>query len=214
MSENTGAWKTSATRTASGDKIRGNIMELMELVRKTRSYRRFDESKSIEMATLRDLVELTRFVATGSNMQPLKYRLSADPETNAKVFATLAWAGYLTDWKGPESGERPTGYIIMLLDPEIRKEPGADHGIAAQTIMLGAVERGFGGCMFGSIRKKELKATLAIPDPLEILLVLALGVPVERMVLEDVGADGSIKYYRDQDRAHHVPKRLLDDIIV
>ena len=189
-------------------------MKLKELVRQTRSYRRFDESKAIELSTLRELVELTRFAATGSNQQPLKYKLSADPETNAKVFASLAWAGYLTDWSGPGPGERPTGYIVMLLDPRIRKEPGADHGIAAQTIMLGAVEQGLGGCMFGSVRKKELKSALAIPDELEILLVLALGVPVENVVLEDVGPDGSVKYYRDQDKTHHVPKRTLGEIIV
>ena len=189
-------------------------MKLKELVRQTRSYRRFDESKAIELSTLRELVELTRFAATGSNQQPLKYKLSADPETNAKVFASLAWAGYLTDWSGPGPGERPTGYIVMLLDPRIRKEPGADHGIAAQTIMLGAVEQGLGGCMFGSVRKKELKSALSIPDELEILLVLALGVPVENVVLEDVGPDGSVKYYRDQDQTHHVPKRTLSEIIV
>jgi len=193
---------------------RGNIMELRELVRQNRSYRRFDESKPIELATLRELIELTRFVATGSNQQPLKYKLSADPDTNATVFASLAWAGFLTDWSGPGPGERPTGYIVMLIDPRIRKEPGADHGIAAQTIMLGAADRGLGGCMFGSVRRKELKASLSIPDPLEILLVLALGIPVERVVLEDVGQDGSIKYYRDPDQTHHVPKRTLDEIII
>ena len=189
-------------------------MALQELVKKNRSYRRFDESKPVEMSTLKELIELSRFAATGSNRQPLKYKLSADPETNAKVFASLSWAGYLTDWSGPEEGERPTGYIIMLLDTEINKEPGADHGIAAQTIMLGAAEKGLGGCMFGSVRRPQLKSALSIPDSLEILLALAIGVPVEKVVLEDSRAGESIKYYRDQDQTHHVPKRTLEELLI
>ena len=189
-------------------------MKLKELVRQTRSYRRFDESKAIELSTLRELVELTRFAATGSNQQPLKYKLSADPETNAKVFASLAWAGYLTDWSGPETGERPTGYIVMLIDPRIRKEPGADHGIAAQTIMLGAVEKGLGGCMLGSIKKQVLSEALQLPAHFEVLLVLALGKPIETVEVEEVGADGDIKYWREEDGTHHVPKRTLEEILV
>ena len=187
---------------------------LRDLILKNRSYRRFHEDVAIEMDTLRELVDLGRLSASGSNMQPLKYVLSCDPDRNAQIFSTLAWAGYLADWTGPAEGERPSAYIIILCDTEIRKDPGCDHGIAAQSILLGAAEKNLGGCMIGSIKRDELRDALEIPNQYEISLAIALGKPKETVVLEDVKPDGDIKYYRDDEHVHHVPKRSLDEIIV
>jgi len=184
------------------------------LVRKTRSYRRFQEEIPIKLEVLKQQVNLARLSASASNLQPLKYILSNDPETNSRIFPTLAWAGYLKDWDGPAKGERPTAYVIILGDTEIRKTFGCDHGIAAQSIMLGMTEHGFGGCMIGSIKRDELRKVLDIPEQYEILLVLALGKPKEKVVLEDVGPDGDIRYYRDEQDVHHVPKRPLSELIL
>ncbi|AQQ72534.1 Putative NAD(P)H nitroreductase YodC [Limihaloglobus sulfuriphilus] len=183
-----------------------------ELVKKCRSYRRFDGSHQVAKQTLIDLVGLARFTASGANLQPLKYIISSDEQKNAVIFDSLAWAGYLTDWDCPAKDERPSGYIIILNDTTIAKISGYDPGIAAQTIMLGAVDRGLGGCMFGSINRKKLSQNLKIPEKYEVLLVLAIGKPVETVVLED--ADGDIKYYRDENQVHHVPKRTLDELIL
>jgi nitroreductase len=187
---------------------------LKDLVRKNRSYRRFDQRVPVELETLRELVDLARLSASGSNRQPLKYILCCDAEVNAAVFPNLAWAGFLTDWGGPAEGERPAAYIVILNDTTIAKAPGVDYGIAAQSIMLGAAERGLGGCMIGSIEKDDLRKVLDIPDQYEVMLVLALGKPAEKVVIEDVGPDGSYKYYRDEEDVHHVPKRVLEDIVV
>jgi nitroreductase len=187
---------------------------LSDLVAKNRSYRRFEEGVQIKREVLEACLDLARLSASGSNAQPLKYVLSNDRSTNAKIFSTLSWAGYLQDWPGPAEGERPSAYVVVLLDTDIRKDPGCDHGIAAQSIMLGAVEHGLGGCMLGSIRKKELSELLKLPPKFEILLVLALGKPVENVEIETVGPDGDIKYWRDESGVHHVPKRSLDDLIV
>ncbi len=185
-----------------------------DLVLANRSYRRFQESERIEADTLRSLVDLARCTPSAGNLQPLKYIISCTPEKNAKVFSCLAWAGYLTEWPGPEEGERPSGYIVVLGDTRIAKVFGCDHGIAAQTILLGATELDLGGCMFGAINRDRLRSELGIEDHLEILLVIGLGRPVETVVLEDAAADGGIKYYRDEARVHHVPKRRLEDIVL
>ena len=187
---------------------------LQELVLKNRSYRRFDESLPITEQTLRELVDLARLTPSAANLQPLKYRLSCDPATNERIFSTLGWAGYLKEWPGPTAGERPTAYVVVLGDTGIANNFGCDHGIAAQTILLGAVERGLGGCMIGNIRRDELRQVLTLPERYEILLVLALGKPVEEVVLEDLPADGGVKYWRDGRDVHHVPKRALAEIIV
>ena len=147
-------------------------------------------------------------------MQPLKYILCAEPATNAKLFSYLRWAGALKEWDGPVEGERPAAYIIMLTDTEVRAQPGADHGIAAQTIMLAAMEKGIGGCMLGSIDRPKVKEMFAIPERYAITLVLALGVPGEKVVLEPLGPDGNTNYYRDAEDTHHVPKRALDQVVL
>jgi nitroreductase len=187
---------------------------LQDLVLKNRSYRRFDESFPIAEQTLKELVELARLTPSGANLQPLKYRLSSDPDTNGRIFSTLAWAGYLKEWPGPVAGERPTAYVTILGDTAIAKNFGCDHGIAAQTILLGAVERGLGSCIIGNIRHDELRQALNLPERYEILLVLALGKPVEAVVVESLPADGSVKYWRDDKSVHHVPKRSLAEIIL
>jgi len=187
---------------------------IRELILKNRSYRRFDQTHTIDEATLRELVDLARNSASASNRQPLKYILSCDPEQNVKIFPLLGFAGALRDWPGPAEGERPTAYIIILLDTEVAKGTGCDHGIAAQSILLGASEKGLGGCMHGSVKKPEAMEALNIPKRYEILLAISLGKPSEKVVLETVGADGNTTYWRDEESAHHVPKRPLDDIII
>ena len=187
---------------------------IRDLVLKNRSYRRYHQDAAINTETLRGLVDLARLSASGGNLQPLKFRLVNDPDTNAEVFPQLGWAGYLKDWPGPVEGERPAAYIVILGDTEVSNSFGVDWGIAAQSIMLGAAELGLGGCMIGSISRPELRDTLAIPERFKILLVLALGKPKEEVVIDPVGPDGSIKYWRDTDSMHHVPKRSLDELII
>jgi nitroreductase len=187
---------------------------IRDLIISNRSCRRFHEDFAIERRTLEGLVELARFSASAANLQPLKYILSCEPEKNAAIFATLAWAGYLRDWPGPAEGERPSAYIVILGDTEVNNTFGCDHGIAAQSILLGAREQGLAGCMVGLIQREKLRAALAILTRYEILLTIALGKPREQAVIEEVGPDGSIKYWRDDAGVHHVPKRSLQELIV
>ena len=178
-----------------------------------RSYRRFHRDRPVEAGLLRELVDLARLSPSAANLQPLKYVLSSSAELNQNIFPTLAWAGYLADWDGPAPGERPAAYIVIVGDTEIAKNFGCDHGIAAQSIMLGAAEKGLRGCMIGSVDRPKLAEVLGLSERYQILLVLALGYPAETVVLDDV-KDGNIRYWRDAAGVHHVPKRTLDEIII
>jgi nitroreductase len=186
---------------------------IKELIAKNRSYRRFYQEVNIDYDLLLELIELARLSSTGGNIQSLKFKLVNTPENNEKVFSCLAWAGYLKDWNGPMEGEKPTAYILILNDNNIKQKPYYDVGIACQSILLGAVEKGFGGCLFGSVQRKELSELLAIEDNLEIMLVIALGKPKEQVQIDDV-KNNDIKYWRDKNQAHHVPKRKLEDLIL
>jgi nitroreductase len=187
---------------------------ISDLVKANRSCRRFYENHTLDLEILKELVDLARLSASAANFQPLKYILACRPETNAEIFSCLAWAGYLKDWPGPEPGERPAAYIVILGDTAISKDFGCDHGIAAQSILLGARARGLAGCIIGSVNRDRLREILNIKSHLQILLVLAIGKPREKIVIESVGPDGSIRYWRDAEGVHHVPKRPLKEIIV
>ena len=187
---------------------------IAELVKKNRSCRRFYEEHAVGLKTLEDLVDLARLSACAANLQPLKYILACQRQINAEIFSCLAWAGYLKDWPGPQAGERPAAYIVILGDSAISKDFGCDHGIAAQSILLGAREKGLAGCVIGSVNRNKLREILNIESHLQILLVLTIGKPKEKIVIETVGPDGSIVYWRDTQAVHHVPKRALKDIIV
>ncbi len=187
---------------------------IQHLAHTTRSNRRFRENFPVTPKLMEQWVDNTRYTASTKNLQPLKYRVVSDRETNAKVFETLAWAGYLTDWDGPEPGERPTGYIVMAVDTDLCSPQACqiDVGICAQTIMLAATEEGFGGCMIMSFKKAQLKQILDMPENLEPVLVLALGRPIEDIRVVEM-KDGDVKYYRDESKVHYVPKRSLEEIL-
>jgi nitroreductase len=186
---------------------------LKDLILKNRSYRRFYQSERITLNQLTGWIDLARNAASARNSQPLKYILSTESTFNGQIFENLAWAGYLTEWPGPEEGERPAAYIIMLHDIRITSNYLCDDGIAAQTILLGATESGFGGCMIYSVNRVRLSELLGLPDYLKIIQVLALGKPKEEIVLEEM-KNGDVKYWRDSKQVHHVPKRSLDEIII
>ena len=191
---------------------------LYDLVRQNRSYRSFHEDRPLRREQLVELVKLARFCPASVNLQPLKYRLTADPALCAKIFPHTAWARLLKDYPGPAEGERPTGYIAILYDLKIGPNTARfdkDVGIVAQTMLLGAVEAGFGGIMIGNLDRPALMEVLGLdPERYQIALLLALGYPAEAITLEDPGANGSVAYYRDAEGHHHVPKRTLEELIV
>lgn len=180
--------------------------------RENRSYRRFDQSITIPNDHLVSMVEAARLSPSSRNMQPIKFYISNNVEHNQKIFSTLAWAGYLKEWDGPIEGERPSAYIVLLHDTQISSTYSCDNGIFAQSILLRAVELGWGGCMIASIKKSDLCQILELPSHLDPIMVIALGKPVEKIVIDE--AEGNeIKYWREADGTHHVPKRALEELI-
>jgi nitroreductase len=190
------------------------MMDFAEIVMRNRSYRRFNEKQAVEKNTLIELIELARLTPSAMNLQPLKYFIFNKREECEIIYPHLHWAGYLKDWAGPEKGERPSAYILVCIDRTIWEKHTDDAGIAAQTIMLGATEKGLGGCIIATFNKKQLSDAFKIADQLEPHFILALGKPIETVVLEPTEKEGSIRYWRDDEEIHHVPKRKLKDIVL
>ena len=188
-------------------------MKVLDLIKKSRSYRRFYEDVAIKDDELRLMIEAARFSPSSRNVQPLKFILSNSPALNEQIFPNLAWAGYLTDWDGPTKGERPSAYIVMVHDKSISATYSCDNGIMAQSMLLQATELGYGGCMIASIKKEELKQLFSLDDNLDIIMVIALGKPKEIVVIDDI-KDNDFRYFRENNEIHHVPKRTLNELIL
>ena len=185
--------------------------EFKELVKSARTVRRYAQAEVIPREVLTDIVDCVRFVPSGSNQQPLKYRSVSERAECAAVFVHLKWAATLKDWGGPVEGERPAAYIVIVADKD--KSPAIDVGIAAQTMNLCARAQGIAMCMLGAINREGIHAALRLPEDLRVQLVLALGRPVERVVLEELPPGGATAYWRTPDGVHHVPKRALRDVL-
>ena len=185
-----------------------------DLVSRTRSIRRYDESVKVNEVTLREVVDYARLSPSSANLQALKFKLVIEPSQVGEVFGSVRFAAYLKDWPGPQPGERPTAYIVILGDLSIKRQFEVDAGIAAQSMMLGLTELGLGGCMMGSFNRDKLTKYFNLEPTYEIVLVLSVGKPAEAVVIEPMMPGDDVKYYRDSKGVHHVPKRTLDELIV
>jgi len=197
--------------------IMENQHSLFELVKKSRSYRGFDESFRFNREMLERIVDITRFTPSSVNLQPLKYYIAYEQADLDKIQPLTLWAKALPQIELPHPGKCPTAFIVICQDTTISQNLqrfSRDVGIVAQTMLLYAAEQNLGGCMIGSFSPEKLSTALSLPETITPLLVVALGKPDETVVLTDVGEDGSVKYSRDENDVHYVPKRSLSDIIL
>ncbi|MDE7396995.1 MAG: nitroreductase family protein [Muribaculum sp.] len=189
---------------------------LKQLLQADRTVRRFREDEKVNRETLVGLVELTRYCASGRNLQPLRYYVVSDEMQCRKIFDNLKWAGYYADWDGPEEGERPTAYLVQCIDTQLTRNCLCDDGLQLQAITLGAAAKGIGCCIIKSFNMAGIREALSIDDRYLPNYVLALGYPAETVEIEttDGNCDDNIKYFRTPDGVHHVPKRPLDELIL
>lgn len=188
---------------------------LKALVAQSRSYRRFDGNRPVTAEEMEQMIELCRLSPSGANHQALRFRPVIDEEDCAKVYSTLKWAAALPDWDGPIPEERPRGYVIFLCDKSVAQTKPYDTGIMGQSLLLGAVSLGLGGCMLLSVDRPALAEALDIDtEKYAIELVIALGSPVEEVSIVPLCDGGDVRYYRDEEGHHYVPKRPLSSLIV
>lgn len=190
--------------------------EYKKLLEADRSFRRFDGTRLIGADVLEKLVGLSRFCASGRNLQPLRYRIVTSANEREALFRTLKWAGYYSDWDGPEEGERPVAYLVQCIDTALAKNCLCDDGLQLQAITLGATTLGLRGCIIKAFNVQEVIEALQLPDRYQPRYVLALGYPAEHVTIVDTdgSTEADIRYYRDSEGRHYVPKRPLDELLI
>ena len=185
---------------------------LLDLVKRARSYRRYDPTKPLSKDDLKAFVEAARLTPSAGNLQRLRYLAVTEKSEVLTLTKEVKWAGYLSDWDGPADGEAPAAYLI-LLSPESTGVSQIDVGIAAETILLAAAEAGVGGCMILNFPREALTERYKLASNYKIELVISLGVPAEKVEIETM-KEGNVRYYRDENDVHHVPKRALSEVFL
>ncbi|KUK82915.1 MAG: Nitroreductase [Petrotoga mobilis] len=186
-------------------------MDLIEIIKQRRSIRKFKQ-ETIDDEILKDLVDCARLAPCASNKQPLEFIIVKDKEICNKVFENLSWAAYISPKGTPKEGEKPTAYIIILVNKHrATKWIGHDVGAAFENILLAAWSKGIGGCPIVSINRENLGEILKVPQDYEINTVVALGYKGHESFAED--NDDTVKYHMDEKDNFHVPKRPLEKVI-
>jgi len=185
-------------------------MDVYDAIVSRRSIRRFQQ-KPMAVEILKKFIDAARIAPSGANLQVLEYFVVSDRELCSKIFDTIGWAGYIKPAWAPSKEERPTAYVVILVNDIDDRYHVRDVGLATGNIVLAAEAENIGSCILCNIKKDEIRKVLRIPDTLYIDSVIALGYKAEQPVVEDM--KDSVKYWKDENEVLHVPKRRLKDIL-
>ena len=186
--------------------------EIMKLLEKRRTYRRFDESRPIPDDVVADMKQAARLASCGMNRQTLRYVYARTPEIVNKIFEITKWGAALPDGQGqPKAGERPTLFVAMLY-PTGARNP-FDEGLAASNLTLAAYAHGVGSCIVANVNHGKLREILNIDESLDISCVIGFGYPTHESRVVEISAEGDTKYYLDEDRNYVVPKKKIEDTV-
>ena len=212
MADNYLERREEALRSSRRTVVRRNNPSLDTLLRKNRSHRAFDTSYIVAMRQLETIVAVNPKLPSGRNAQTLRFKL-LDAQSGGEDFCRyLHLGGYLPELHLPAPGTEPKAFIIICSTEPESPIVDIDLGISLQSMALKAVEIGLNALIVKAFNKKEIKETLGLPsDP---LAVLAIGKGTETIVLDEVPAGSDLRYYRDADGIHHVPKITVSDLLI
>ena len=190
--------------------IRRNHLSLDTLLHRNRSYRGYDPSRTVTRDELLKLVEVTTLVPSGMNRQALRYRLVTEEDSD-KVLPLIRLGGALPELHLPLPGTEPRAFLVICSTVPESPVIDIDLGIAAQSLLLKAVEMGLNGIIIRAFDPVKLQEALGLE--LLPLLVVAIGKGAENIYLKPVEAGESLTYYR-KDGVHFVPKLKAEDLLI
>jgi len=192
-------------------------MTVYEAILKRRSIRRF-KNKAVPYEALEKCIDAGRLAPSGRNQQVCEYIVINDARVLPGIFENIGGSAKMPPEKGgPAPTQTPKAYTLVLANKTLEGDANRrritlyDVGMAAENIILTALEQGIGACPILMFNEKDLKLILEIPDEYDIVLVIAMGYPDESPVA-DVATD-SVNIWVDDKGLRHVPKRKLSDIM-
>lgn len=189
--------------------VRTRRVSLQSLLTKNRSTRGFDTSFKVRHDQLLSLVEAARLAPSARNQQLLRYRLVTAEEAHL-VLPHIKLGGALPELNLPLPNTEPNAFVVICCDKEGRYID-MDLGIAAQTMLLRAVEMGLNGLCIAAFDREAITEKLSLPHTPQLLL--AIGRSAERIEVVAIAEGESTTYYRENG-THFVPKIRIEDLII
>ena len=192
-------------------------MNVYEAAIKRRSIRRF-EDKPVLYEVLEKCVDAGRLAPSGRNQQVCEFIIVDDKQILPEMFDNIGGSVKMPPEKGgPRPENTPKAYIVIVINKSLEGDANRrritlyDIGMAAENIILTALEEGLGCCPVMMFNEEGMKKACSIPDGYDIGLVIVTGYPEETSVAEE--ATDSITGWVDEELVRHVPKRKLEDIV-
>ncbi|MBI9033891.1 MAG: nitroreductase family protein [Bacteroidales bacterium] len=190
-------------------------MELKQLIKANRSYRKYEHAIKIEESVILEWIDYARFVSSSKNRQAVRFLVITESDQVQCICNQMQWARHLKGWDGPNKEQMPSALLIVCTDDTVNNKAETDVGIITQTLLLQAVNEGFGGCILRSINRKLIREKYKLNENLKIDMVVALGKPAQEIILEEMGAGSqACDYWEDENGTHHVPKRAMEDVVI
>lgn len=188
-------------------------MELMELLRTRRTYRRFQQQE-VSQEIIDEMLQAARLASSARNAQPISYVVVKNADKVNEVFELTKWAGYLPPELGqPKEDEKPVLFIGIVQNTDINNNCDTDAGLAISNLTLAAWAHGVGSCIIGACDKPAISEIMGLTETQKLHTVVAFGYPSHTSYIEDVENPSEIKYYLDADKNYVVPKRKLEDVV-
>ena len=173
-------------------------MELLELIEKRQSDRKYDPAREVDRELILKCLEAARLAPSACNSQPWKYVVVDDKALLPEMAAAAAGMGM-----NKFSADVPVVIAVVLEKMNFTAKIGSvikdkeysllDVGISVEHLCLQAAELGLGTCIMGWFDEKKVAKLLGIKNR-RIPLLISLGYPIgdhrkkSRKKMEDIAS--------------------------
>jgi nitroreductase len=149
-------------------------LDVFHALRKRKSVRAY-VSDPVTDEILLTILEGARFAPSAGNIQPWHFIIVRDNETREKIAKGCRYGKFVS--------ESPVAIIACGNKQASSQWYAIDTAIALEHVVLGATALGLGTCWIGMFNEQAIRTTVNLPAYFEIIALLALGYPREKIDL-------------------------------
>jgi nitroreductase len=148
-------------------------MDVFEAIQERKSIRAYRD-KPIPRETIERLLEAGRLAPSAGNSEPWHF-ITVTHVEKRKTLSKGLYAKFIT--------QAPLAIVVCGDKKASADWYAVDASLAVENMVLSAVGEGLGTCIVGSFTEADVKALLKIPERFEVIVIIAVGYPREKLDL-------------------------------